>query len=46
MKSLDIYQTDGAALKFSQGSKISVTPAESERPTVIDEARVFAKITP
>lgn len=43
-KSLDIYKTDGKTLKFGQGSKIGVNPSESERPTAIDDTRVFSKL--
>ncbi|MFT3770451.1 MAG: hypothetical protein QM820_33910 [Minicystis sp.] len=42
-KSLDIYRVDGATLKFGQGSKIGTDVVEADRPTAIDEARVFTK---
>jgi hypothetical protein len=43
-KSLDIYKIEGATLKFGKGSKISVDPVEADRPTVIDDTRVFTKV--
>lgn len=42
-KSLDIYLIDGDALKFGQGAKIAAGLTEADRPTVIDETRVFAR---
>lgn len=43
-KSLDIYRVEGQTLKFGQGSKIATDLAESDRPTAIDETRVFTKM--
>jgi hypothetical protein len=43
-KSLDIYRTEGTTLKFGKGAKISVDPVEADRPTVIDDTRVFTKV--
>lgn len=42
-KSLDIYRVAGAVLKFGQGSKIAVGLTEADRPTMLDDTRVFMK---
>jgi hypothetical protein len=42
-KSLDIYKIDGTTLLLGKGSKISATPSESDRPSQLDDARVFTK---
>ena len=42
--SLDIYLVDGDALKFGQGAKVAVGLTEADRPTAIDETRVFTRV--
>ena len=42
-KSLDIYAVDGATLKFGKGAKIAADVTEADRPTGIDDTRVFTK---
>lgn len=42
-KSLDIYRVEGTTLKFGKGSTIGTSPTEADRPTMIDDARVFTK---
>ena len=42
-KSLDIYRVDGATLKFGKGAKIATDVTEADRPTAIDDTRVFTK---
>ena len=42
-KSLDIYLVDGDTLKFGQGAKTATGLTEADRPTMIDETRVFAR---
>lgn len=42
-RSLDIYRVDGDELTFGQGAAIAVDVAESSRPTVLDETRVFVR---
>lgn len=43
-KSLDIYKVEGSSLKFGKGAKISAAPAESDRPTVLDDTRAFNRV--
>lgn len=43
-KSLDIYRVEGSTLKFGQGSKIGTNLTEADRPTSIDDTRVFTKM--
>lgn len=42
-ESLDIYRVDGDTLKFGQGAKIAVGLTAADRPTAIDDTRVFAR---
>lgn len=42
-KSLDIYRVDGATLKFGKDAKIATDLTEADRPTVIDDTRVFTR---
>lgn len=43
-KSLDIYRVTGSTLKLGQGSKIGTDLTENDRPTAIDETRVFTRM--
>lgn len=43
-ESLDIYVVEGDTLKFGQGAKIGAELTEADRPTVIDETRVFTSV--
>jgi hypothetical protein len=42
-KSFDLYKVSGTTLKFGQNAKISASPAEADRPTAIDDTRVFTR---
>jgi len=42
-KSLDVYRIDEGNLRFGVGAKISTSPVEADRPSAIDETRVFTK---
>ena len=44
-KSKDIYAVSGDSLRFGQGATISTAPAEADRPTTLDETRVFTRVT-
>jgi hypothetical protein len=45
-KSFDLYKVEGNTLKFGKDSKISASPQEADRPSVIDENRVFTLVSP
>jgi hypothetical protein len=42
-KSLDIYRVEGDTLKFGKGALIGASLGEADRPTVIDDTRVFTR---
>jgi hypothetical protein len=42
-KSLDIYRVEGDTLKFGKGAKIGTSLTEADRPSAIDDTRVFTK---
>jgi hypothetical protein len=44
-KSLDIYSVEGDTLLFGVDAKIAAELAETDRPTELDEARVFTKVS-
>ena len=39
----DIYKVDGTSLMFGKGSKITATPSETDRPTVLNASWAFTK---
>lgn len=43
-ESLDIYRVDGDTLVFGADSKVGVDLTEADRPTALDEARVFTRV--
>lgn len=42
-KSLDIYRVEAATLKFGKGAIIGADVTEADRPTVIDDTRLFTR---
>lgn len=43
-KSLDIYQVDGDTLLFGASAPIGTDLTEADRPTALDESRVFTRV--
>lgn len=43
-KSLDIYQVDGDTLLFGTNASIGTDLTEADRPTALDESRVFTRV--
>ncbi len=43
-QSRDLYKREGNTLKFGQGALIGSGLTEANRPTAIDEARVFSRL--
>jgi hypothetical protein len=44
-RSLDLYLVSGSTLKFGKDSKISAAPQEADRPTALDDSRVFTRVS-
>ena len=43
--SLDIYEVDGDSLRFGVGAVIGTDLTEADRPTKLDDTRVFTRVT-